>query len=407
MPTQGRPLTDLPQLKLEHIQLMNDLGLWTVEDIAGIVRLSEINPNISREMIVSLFAYEFKTSRELAQQEFIAVIRASIPDHEWHAIAGIEEPLALGALLDDSQEASEAEAIFTASIGSIQPLPTRVSLPELYPDFFPDIRDQNQRGTCVAFATTALNEYIHGRVRHEASPRLSEEFLYWASRNRQYQDFPWTCHQCGTFIHSAMKAIIEIGQCTYETLPYRGSDRPCNLQLLQGDVEDDSCVCEHDNHEKKNSFLALSDIPQDIRAQAQNFRLADWKVAKLHTVDTIKRVLREGYPVAVGVRIYLSWYSPTSRHSGIIKLPFRLELNDWKYQLGGHAMLIVGYEDDTTETSWPTPGGGGFVIRNSWGTSWGDESVNGFPPGYGLLPYAYLSEQTYYAYALKPKQAAF
>ena len=35
---------------------------------------------------------------------------------------------------------------------------------------------------------------------------------------------------------------------------------------------------------------------------------------------------------------------------------------------GGHAVLIVGYNQD------------GFIIRNSWGTKWGDH-------GYALLPY--------------------
>ena len=45
---------------------------------------------------------------------------------------------------------------------------------------------------------------------------------------------------------------------------------------------------------------------------------------------------------------------------------------------GGHAMLLVGYEDDGS-----MPGGGAFIVRNSWGGNWGED-------GYGKIPYAYI-----------------
>ena len=37
-----------------------------------------------------------------------------------------------------------------------------------------------------------------------------------------------------------------------------------------------------------------------------------------------------------------------------------------KYE-GGHAILIVGYTDDTS-----VPGGGYFSVKNSWGKGWGE-----------------------------------
>ena len=40
---------------------------------------------------------------------------------------------------------------------------------------------------------------------------------------------------------------------------------------------------------------------------------------------------------------------------------------------GLHAMLIVGYSDRQEV----------FIVRNSWGTSWGDK-------GYGYVPYDYI-----------------
>ena len=43
--------------------------------------------------------------------------------------------------------------------------------------------------------------------------------------------------------------------------------------------------------------------------------------------------------------------------------------------VGGHAVLAVGYNDTQQR----------FVVRNSWGTGWGQK-------GYFTMPYAYLTD---------------
>lgn len=47
--------------------------------------------------------------------------------------------------------------------------------------------------------------------------------------------------------------------------------------------------------------------------------------------------------------------------------------------LGGHAIVCVGYDDGMRIGDCS----GAFLIRNSWGSSWGDG-------GYGYLPYDYV-----------------
>ena len=62
-------------------------------------------------------------------------------------------------------------------------------------------------------------------------------------------------------------------------------------------------------------------------------------------------------------------------------------------QAGGHAVCLAGYQDDPA-----TPGGGYFILRNHWSTSWGYQDPYG--PGYGIIPYQYLVGYGWEAYAL-------
>ncbi len=50
--------------------------------------------------------------------------------------------------------------------------------------------------------------------------------------------------------------------------------------------------------------------------------------------------------------------------------------------LGGHAVPIIGYIDDASQ-----PGGGVFIVQNSWGTGWGYK-------GYFYMPYSVLRSKT-------------
>jgi C1A family cysteine protease len=53
--------------------------------------------------------------------------------------------------------------------------------------------------------------------------------------------------------------------------------------------------------------------------------------------------------------------------------------------LGSHSVLIVGYID-TPKTLKTTKGC--LIVRNSWGTEWGDK-------GYFYMPYEYLVKHTF------------
>jgi C1A family cysteine protease len=83
----------------------------------------------------------------------------------------------------------------------------------------------------------------------------------------------------------------------------------------------------------------------------------------------MKGCLASGYPFVFGFTVYSSFEGAKVAQSGIVPMPGSAEK-----PIGGHAVLAVGYDDDTRE----------FLVRNSWGPGWGIK-------GYFKMPYAYLT----------------
>jgi C1A family cysteine protease len=87
-------------------------------------------------------------------------------------------------------------------------------------------------------------------------------------------------------------------------------------------------------------------------------------------LDDLKAALVQG-PVVGGFSVYDSFTSDAVAASGVVPMP---NLATESVQ-GGHAILVVGYEDSTED----------YIFRNSWGTEWGQN-------GYGRIPFAYFTD---------------
>ena len=85
------------------------------------------------------------------------------------------------------------------------------------------------------------------------------------------------------------------------------------------------------------------------------------------TAEAMEQVLAQGFDIIFGFAVYASFESQAVAKSGIMPMPEKKEKD-----LGGHAVLIVGY--DRTKKM--------FIVRNSWGAEWGDK-------GYFYMPYEY------------------
>lgn len=113
------------------------------------------------------------------------------------------------------------------------------------------------------------------------------------------------------------------------------------------------------------------------------------------TLDALKYCLTHELPVACGLSVYTSFESSVTRRTGQVTLPAcAQDLADVPVappkddgngntstapdadddaHLGGHAVVLVGYDDTEQQ----------FIVRNSQGASWGAN-------GYGFVPYSYV-----------------
>ena len=87
------------------------------------------------------------------------------------------------------------------------------------------------------------------------------------------------------------------------------------------------------------------------------------------TLSSLQGCLVSGQPFVVGILVYSSFLSNTVARTGNVPMPNTMR----EQMLGGHAVACVGYNN--AKKVW--------IMKNSWGTEWGDK-------GYFYLPYNYL-----------------
>lgn len=158
-----------------------------------------------------------------------------------------------------------------------------------------------------------------------------------------------------------------------------------NERMLEHTISQDAGALLSDgiNSLKKHGLCSETLWPYNIKKYTKKPKPKCYKQALAHcvisasniqnTLVDMKQSLTAGHPFVVGIAIYDSFESDAVALTGIVPMP---NINT-ESLLGGHAVLVVGY-DDTHQ--W-------FIVRNSWGTDWGDQ-------GYFYLPYAYLTDST-------------
>ena len=211
------------------------------------------------------------------------------------------------------------------------------------------IEDQESLGSCTAQAAAAVVEYFERRAfgKHIDASRL---FLYKVSRNLLH----WT-GDTGAYLRTAMGALVLFGVPPEEYWPYNIAD----FEL---------------------------EPPAFCYSFAQNFQAINYYrldypgITRKNLLRRIKVNLLGGLPAMFGFTVFSS-INQAKDNKGKIPFPTNRER-----RLGGHAVVAVGF-DDSVEIKNAINGDpktkGALLIRNSWGTDWGDN-------GYGWLPYEYV-----------------
>jgi hypothetical protein len=221
------------------------------------------------------------------------------------------------------------------------------------------VRDQANRGTCVAHAALAIVEHYAGTQGKTSD--FSEQFLYW---NCKATDGHPTLS--GTWLGVAMPLLQRDGCCLENTWRYEP--------------------------EPKLGNEGQGPAPEGAQVEALNHRISRFNQLPPTSVNDIKHELQRGRCVAFSVPVFNSWLRNVEvTRTGEIVLPIPEE-----ERTGGHAMCIVGYEDLPSEGEW---GGGKFLVRNSWDSYWATESEYG--QGYGTIPYAYIARFGTEAYSVE------
>jgi C1A family cysteine protease len=196
----------------------------------------------------------------------------------------------------------------------------------------PPVYDQGQLGSCTANAIAAAVDFQNHRQDQKwLTP--SRLWIYYQERVMEGT----VSQDSGAQIRDGMKAVAKLGVCPETDWPYdiaTFADKPPSKDYTDA---------------KKDKVLTYESAPQELFG--------------------LKSVLASGLPVVFGFTVYESFEGPEVAKTGILPMPSPSES-----VVGGHAVLMVGYDDAHDR----------FRVRNSWGTSWGQD-------GYFEMPYQYAT----------------
>ena len=190
------------------------------------------------------------------------------------------------------------------------------------------VKDQGQEGACTAHAGTSANEWIHRRYLKSA-PTFSPQYTY-AKELILQGDFPKDEGSDGVTL---CQTLVSDGCCELSLYPY-----------IPGDIGEPTAG-------------------QD--ANARKYRLGAYH--GLRSSAVAQSVLGDPvpWPVALGFTVLESFESEEVARTGVY-VP-----GSGGRVLGGHEVLIVGYDLGDVPTIRPAKCPPAFLIQNSWGAGWG------------------------------------
>jgi Papain family cysteine protease len=197
----------------------------------------------------------------------------------------------------------------------------------------------------TALSVPAPGRRLHGTPR-DTTTRVSPYMLY--AMARRYDEFPGVA-DAGSSLRGALKGWYHHGVCSEAAWPAGTTAK---------DLYNPGFMAE----------CARTPLGAYYRVNARR-------------IDDMQSALTELNAIAVSAAIHEGWRNPIAR-VGADGHPIWV-IEPSQTPLGGHAFLIAGYNDV------------GFLVQNSWGTTWGRK-------GYATLPYEDWLANGYDAWVARP-----
>lgn len=198
------------------------------------------------------------------------------------------------------------------------------------------ILDQGDLGSCTSNAIASCMQFLRAKENVDKS-NLSRLFIYYNERVIEGT----VKSDSGAEIKDGIKVVSKLG------VP-RETDWPYDITKFK--IKPPS-VC------YKN---ALTDLA------------IEYKSIDNTDLSLIQQQLALNIPIVCGFSVYESFESDQVAKTGVVPLPGTNE-----QLLGGHCVLLVGYDNVTQR----------FTCLNSWGKNWGSG-------GFFTIPYAYLTNSS-------------
>lgn len=231
----------------------------------------------------------------------------------------------LGCLINKNNHSKEHVFSFSkqlnANNANSNGLLTQYSLEE----YLPEIGDQGNVGSCVGWATAYYGLTI---VKRMENGKDYPEFSPLSVFNRYCHLKGFDPCRDGSYIDGCLSLLVTKG-CPF--------------------VKD---------YDKPNCSV-------DANTKRYNDCLFSFERLQHNNANQLKLSLVNNCPVIIGLEVFQGGLGNTLNSkfldsNGVAKMDL---FRNGKYPVGGHALCVVGYDDNV--------GGGAFKIANSWGKSWG------------------------------------
>jgi C1A family cysteine protease len=234
------------------------------------------------------------------------------------------------------------DMLYSAPLQHLQQVPPSVDLRPQFP--WPPY-DQGPIGSCTANAIAGAIQFDRAKNHQTPDFTPSRLFIYYNERAME-RTIPV---DAGAQIRDGIKSVAKQGSCTEASWPYVPTPADPQTNLFP------------------SHSAPATKAPAAAYHEAGTYKALSY-LSVAQSLSQMKGCLAAGFPFVLGFSVYENIYDASRNPVTVLPMPTGA-------RIGGHAVLVVGY-DDAKQL---------FTIRNSWGPSIQDH-------GCFYMPYAYATD---------------